>query len=129
MNKFKNVNLDKIAFSQDGKNIILSFIDSYQGKPIGSLCCNSVLYIKLQNFFEGDGLPCFVGEVNVHELKKDELKSILGEINFSFKGSIPEFCNKNDNFFRVTVDSGEIQIYILCAAVKDDRGKLTASRG
>ncbi|MDQ2088228.1 hypothetical protein RBH29_17530 [Herbivorax sp. ANBcel31] len=103
---FQNVNLDGIIISND-TGILFRFINSYDGKPSGTLRCYNVW----KSQFETGSLlefPVFICDVRMQKLDKFDIKSAFNYLDFGFE--IPDISD----CYLICIDSGELSIILLC---------------
>ncbi|WP_340680132.1 hypothetical protein [Paraglaciecola sp.] len=113
MNILRDVNLDEISFSKDGRSVELYFIDMHEGKRVGILNCLSVYSFKYQNCFEDDdSLAAYIGEVNYEKIKSKEL---LKNLNYNFHDS--EQLVENEPLL-INIEGGELVLEIICRAAE-----------
>lgn len=116
MNILKDINLDEIKFSPDGRDISINFLNMSDGSLENILECKSVYYFKFQNCFEvDDGFACYVGEVNYELIKNSELSDWLAKIQYGFYNNdrTPLIPTKTD-LYSVHIEGGEIIIELVC---------------
>lgn len=116
INLINDTNISSIKFSIDGKNIIFDFLDMIIGKPIFLLKCKQVyLFNYCNNFDKDEGLTCYVGEVSVERLVKDNIEKQFIKLGYNFTDLSGRICIPEvNNFFCINIAGGELSINVIC---------------
>ena len=112
----KDINISSVTFSIDGKDIIFEFLDMFNGKLAFSLKCKQVYVFNYCNNFDDDeGFACYVGEISVVKLSKNNIENQLINLGYNFidldgRTVIPE----SNDFCSINIIGGELLISVIC---------------
>jgi len=116
----EDVSLDSMAFSANGKDVVLEFLDLYQGNSIGVIRCLSVCSFDYKNIFDNDdGFACYIEKVSCTRIEKANTESFLNGINFGFTASDGHVYRPgSENLWLLHVEGGEALIKIVCKTIE-----------
>jgi hypothetical protein len=124
---FENVNLANLDIADDGKKVVLDFLDmtSNNWESIGKIRCNNVFLLNYQNSFlpdMDDGFACYVGEVTLQRIKKNEYDKFIFNHRFGSiesGGNYIDFPYEEANLLHL--ESGDVIIDIMCENLEIDK--------
>ncbi|BFT72357.1 hypothetical protein [Paenibacillus sp. P36] len=117
---FSNVMLEKIKFIDNRQDIQFEFYDSENGNDLGKVICKNIFLFNCHTAFEPneDSFPCFVLDVNIHELENDDIvlkfKKYIYEYGESDKPIIP----KSEVYHLLKIEGGPIDITVICERIE-----------
>ena len=107
-----NINLAEISIPY-GNQIVFEFINTYNGEFLRKVVCNNIIKLCYENVFQlNDGLPCFICEIKYKKLSVIELEDALRFFSYSFSKKLDK-----DSYYLFSLESGEVNIDVLCESV------------
>jgi hypothetical protein len=116
MSEFNETMLSKISFVESKNDIKLDFYDSSNGSDLDSVYCKTVYAFNYHTSLEADEecLPCFVLDVSIAKLDKDEIDRSFEKFNFKFNFCDGPAVPKSDEYYLLKIEGGPIYISIIC---------------
>lgn len=109
----QNVNLNEIGILQNN-NLIFTFLNSYNGKYYGKICCDNILKCCIENSaFENEEFAYFIPDVFLKKLSKVEAESSLTYYRYGYN---VDFSKLSEQYL-VLIIGGEICIDVVCGKV------------
>ncbi len=111
-----DVNLGRIVFSENGRDLQIDFINTEDGAFAAKLTVTGVIALNYHNVFTGqeDMLPAYVGEVTCAELNSDELSSVMQKRGYGFLARSITNYNPHSPFLHIHAEGGELSVDIVC---------------
>ncbi|WP_449252216.1 hypothetical protein [Chitinimonas lacunae] len=113
---WKDVNLDKLVVSPDGRSVQVVLSDMTQGMPLAILECSDCFLLNFQNIFsDEDGFACYIGEVKCDFVEGDAVSDLLVSQHFMFSTSIGHpVLPLGESMIWVHLEGGDVLVKIGC---------------
>jgi hypothetical protein len=109
-----DVNLEKLLFLNNGRDIEFTFIDAVKGEYLSKICCYNLIVFNFCNILDEEfPYPCYIGEVNIEKLDYDGITNRLLQLHFQFKKGEDILIPECKEFSYLEMLSGEIEIKLL----------------
>lgn len=106
----KDVNLNDIAMPKNNC-LVLTFLNSYNGKHYGSLSCNQVIKCCIENeALRNEEFAYYILDIYIKKLTKEEVEESLQYYKYGYNVDISKLGNQ----MLLTVSGNDICIDIIC---------------
>ncbi len=118
----KNIDLNLIEISKDGKDVTFNFIGFFMGDISSIIKCYYVSNFNYFNLFEiyDEGFPCNIDEVNCFKIEKINMFELLSKKKFNMAVNFLKFVKPQYDLWYLKMESGEIFIDLLCKKIEKD---------
>jgi hypothetical protein len=116
---FKDVNLDLLTISTDGRTVNIRLADMVRGECIEELECSGCFYLEMQNVFaDDDGFACYVSEVRCDVVEGAALEQLLARQRYSFRNQAgqPALAQGPARIW-LEIEGGDIVVRIGCGSL------------
>ncbi|BFT72379.1 hypothetical protein [Paenibacillus sp. P36] len=119
-NIFSDVMLDKIKFIDNRQDIQFEFYDSENGNDLGKVICEKIFLFNCHTAFEPneESFPCFVLDVNIHELENDDIVLKFKKYNYGYSGGDKPIIPKSAAYHLLKIEGGPIDITVICERIE-----------
>ena len=115
----KDLNLDLVKFSSDGRAITMRFVDMRSGSFVGELRCSDCFHFRMQNMFgEDDGFACYVAEVRSELVEGEVLEKLLLSNKYPFRNELGAPVRSDLPCYWLQVEGGDVIVEVVCRSIE-----------